>query len=315
MLLLVSLSRWLEGVVDFFAAQGSVLAPYVARVAGIWLLAWVALRIVRGIAQRVEARVNDQNDVITTAKEKRGRTISQLIRGAGRALVLTGAVLLTLRVFMDISPILAAAGLLGLAVSFGAQSLVKDIITGFFMLLEDQFAVGDVIEAAGRSGSVEQISLRVVKLRALDGTLHIIPNGEIKSVSNMTRGWSRAVLEIGIGYDADLDKALAVFDDEAKKFSANPEWRLKLETPLEVPGIVKLSADSVVIQVLARTQPGAQWEVARAFRLAIKKRLDQENIDIPFPQQTVHLRFPSRNDELAVAAERVMHGLRKADTE
>ena len=296
-----------------FGTDGTVILTNAVRIVGIWLLAWLALALVRLVAARIEAAVNDQNDSYTTAREKRGRTISLLVRGVGRVVVFVGAVLLTLNIFMNIAPILGATAILGLAVSFGAQSLVKDVITGFFMLLEDQFGVGDVIEAAGKSGSVESLSLRVVKLRGLDGTLHIIPNGEITSVSNMTRGWSRAVLEIGVSYDADLDKALAAFRDEARIFSERPEWQAKLDAPLEVPGIEKLAADSVVIRVLAQTRPGLQWDVARAFRLAIKKRLDEEGIDIPFPQQTVHLRVGSPADELARAAEQVARGVRKAD--
>lgn len=307
------LPQWVENLAGVFGTDGTVILTNAIRVVGIWVLAWVALTMVRLVAARIEAAVNDQDDSYTTAREKRGRTISQLVRGVGRVVVFVSAVLLTLNIFMNIAPILGATAILGLAVSFGAQSLVKDVITGFFMLLEDQFGVGDVIEAAGKSGSVESLSLRVVKLRGLDGTVHIIPNGEITTVSNMTRGWSRAVLEIGVSYDADLDKALAAFRDEAHIFSANPEWRGKLDAPLEVPGIEKLAADSVIIRVLARTRPGLQWEVARAFRLAIKKRLDDEGIDIPFPQQTVHLRVGSPADELARAAEQVARGVRKAD--
>jgi small conductance mechanosensitive channel len=303
----------MENLAGLFGTDGTVILTNAVRIVGIWMLAWLALALVRLVAARIEAAVNDQDDSYTTAREKRGRTISLLVRGVGRVVVFVGAVLLTLNIFMNIAPILGATAILGLAVSFGAQSLVKDVITGFFMLLEDQFGVGDVIEAAGKSGSVESLSLRVVKLRGLDGTLHIIPNGEITSVSNMTRGWSRAVLEIGVSYDADLDKALAAFRDEARIFSERPEWQAKLDAPLEVPGIEKLAADSVVIRVLAQTRPGLQWEVARAFRLAIKKRLDEEGIDIPFPQQTVHLRVGSPADELARAAEQVARGVRKAD--
>ncbi len=307
------LPQWMENLAGLFGTDGTVILTNAVRIVGIWVLAWLALALVRLVAARIEAAVNDQDDSYTTAREKRGRTISLLVRGVGRVVVFVGAVLLTLNIFMNIAPILGATAILGLAVSFGAQSLVKDVITGFFMLLEDQFGVGDVIEAAGKSGSVESLSLRVVKLRGLDGTLHIIPNGEITSVSNMTRGWSRAVLEIGVSYDADLDKALAAFRDEARIFSERPEWQAKLDAPLEVPGIEKLAADSVVIRVLAQTRPGLQWEVARAFRLAIKKRLDEEGIDIPFPQQTVHLRVGSPADELARAAEQVARGVRKAD--
>ncbi|HET9152177.1 MAG TPA: mechanosensitive ion channel family protein [Gemmatimonadales bacterium] len=289
MLLVVLFPRWLENFAALFGSDAKAVLASGLRVLGIWLLAWLALWTVRLIARRIEQRVDDGNDLVTTAREKRGRTLSQLIRGAGRVIVVGGALLLTLRVFMDIGPILAAAGILGLAVSFGAQSLVKDIISGFFMLLEDQFGVGDVIEAAGLSGTVEQLTLRVVMLRSLDGTLHIIPNGEITTVSNKTRSWSRAVVDVGIGYEADLDHALAIFNDEAARFSKDPAWAQRLDSPLEVPGVERLDNSAVIIRVLARTQPGSQWEVARAFRLAIKKRLDAEGISIPFPQMTVHL--------------------------
>jgi small conductance mechanosensitive channel len=311
-LVLIVLPHWLESIAGAFGTDGTTLLSYAARVVAIWILAWIALTVIRLVASRIEAHVNDQNDLITTAREKRGRTISQLVRGAGRAIVLIGAVLLTVRVFMNIAPVLAAAGLLGLAVSFGAQSLVKDVITGFFMLLENQFGVGDVIEAAGKSGSVEEFTLRVVKLRALDGTLHMIPNGEIKVVSNMTREWSRAVIEIGVSYEADLDRALEVFRDEAGKFSVAKEWTRLLEGPLEVTGVEKLASDSIIIRTLARTRAGQQWEVARAFRLAIKKRLDAEGIEIPYPQQTVHLRMSAPPEELAEAGRQVARGIRQA---
>jgi small conductance mechanosensitive channel len=313
-LLLIILPPWLERVAGAFGTDGATMLSSAVRVVVIWLLAWVALLVIRIIAGRIEAHVNDQNDLITTAREKRGRTISQLVRGAGRAIVLVGAVLLTIRVFMNIAPVLAAAGLLGLAVSFGAQSLVKDVITGFFMLLETQFGVGDVIEAAGKSGSVEEFTLRVVKLRALDGTLHLIPNGEITVVSNMTREWSRAVVEVGVSYEADLDQVLAVFRDEARTFSAARQWTPLLEGPLEVTGVEKLASDSIVIRTLARTRAGQQWDVARAFRLAIKKRLDAEGIDIPYPQQTVHLRLGAPPDELADVGRQVARGIREAES-
>lgn len=314
MLLSVSIMpQWVDNLARFFGTDGRVILANAIRVAGIWILAWVALLLVRLVAVRIEAAVNDHDDTFTSAREKRGRTISQLVRGVGRVVVLVGAVLLTLNIFMNIAPILGATAILGLAFSFGAQSLVKDVITGFFMLLEDQFGVGDVIAAAGKSGSVESLSLRVVKLRGLDGTLHIIPNGEITSVSNMTRGWSRAVLEIGIGYGADVDRALAVFRDEAATFSADPDWTARLDGPLEVTGIESLGDNAIVIRVLARTKPAFQWDAAREFRRRIKNRLDAEGIEIPFPQRTVHLRLEP--DESAPGNQPLSQALRKAGQE
>jgi small conductance mechanosensitive channel len=147
----------MENLAGLFGTDGTVILTNAVRIVGIWMLAWLALALVRLVAARIEAAVNDQDDSYTTAREKRGRTISLLVRGVGRVVVFVGAVLLTLNIFMNIAPILGATAILGLAVSFGAQSLVKDVITGFFMLLEDQFGVGDVIEAAGKSGSVESL--------------------------------------------------------------------------------------------------------------------------------------------------------------
>jgi moderate conductance mechanosensitive channel len=165
----VELVAWfrdlVERIAELLRIDGQVALRGAVRIFGIWLLAFVAYRVIKLIARRIERAADDGDDSITTIQEKRGRTLSQLLESVGRVVVITLAVLLTFNVFINIAPILAGAGILGLAISFGAQSLVRDIITGFFILLEDQFAVGDVIEVAGKSGVVERISLRVVVLR------------------------------------------------------------------------------------------------------------------------------------------------------
>jgi small conductance mechanosensitive channel len=276
-------------------------------VAIIWLLAWGAMRLIRLTARRIERLVNEGDPTVTSLREKRGITIAQLLRTVGGTTVMVIAFLLTLNLFVEIGPLLAGAGIIGLAVSFGAQSLVKDFISGFFILFEDQFAVGDVIEAAGKSGVVERMSLRVVVLRDIQGVLHMIPNGEIKVVSNKTRGWSRAVIDVGIAYDADIDHALDVLRDEGARFSADPAWKVRLEGPVEVPGVESLGDSAVVVRVLARTQPGSQWDVARELRRRLKKRLDGEGLEIPFPQRKVHVKVegsaaPAGTVETAAAA-------------
>ena len=167
LLLLGSLNDILDRLAAILRVDGEAALRAVLRVLGIWVLAWLAWRVVRLTARRIETAVNDGDDSVTTLREKRGRTISQLLRSVGRVVIVTLAILLTFNVFINIAPILAGAGILGLAVSFGAQSLVKDIISGFFILLENQFAVGDVIEAAGKSGVVERMTMRVVVLRDL----------------------------------------------------------------------------------------------------------------------------------------------------
>jgi small conductance mechanosensitive channel len=292
-----SLGDLLRRLAQILEINGETLVRNGARVVGIWVLAWLAYRVVRLAAIRIEKAVDDGDDSVTTLRERRGKTISQLLRSMGRVVIYAIALLLTFNVFIDIGPILAGAGILGLAVSFGAQSLVKDVISGFFILFENQFAIGDVIEAGGKSGVVEKMSMRVVVLRDLQGAMHIVPNGEIKVVSNMTRGWSRAVVDIGVGYEENVDRALGVVRDEAARFSTDPEWTPQLDGPVEVPGIEALGDSAMVIRSLIKTQPGSQWNAAREYRRRLKLRFDQENIEIPFPQRRVHVQVNDNSQD------------------
>jgi len=263
----------------------------------IWALAWLAQHLVRLLAARIEAACDDGDPTTTTDDEKRGQTLSQLLRAVGRVVVVAVALLLTINVFVDIGPLLAGAGILGLAMSFGAQSLVKDVISGFFILVENQFRVGDVIEAGGKTGLVERMSLRLVMLRDNGGALHMVPNGSITTVSNFTRGWSRAVVDVGIAYEDDLDRAIAVLRDEARAFAADPDWSARLAGAPEVLGVDQLADSAVVVRTLLRTQPGQHWMVAREFRRRVKVRFDSETIETPYQkrkvQVTVHAGEPS----------------------
>ena len=277
-------------IADFFGTSRVLVVEKVVRVAVVWVVAWLAYQVVKRIARRIIKAVDDGDDSTMTAAEKRGHTVAQLVRSVGRAVVLVIAILLTIGQFLPIGPILAAGGIFGLAISFGAQSLVKDVIAGFFILMENQFAVGDVIEAAGKSGTVERMTLRVAVLRDVRGVLHVIPNGQITAVSNLTRSWSRAVIEVGVGYGTDVDRAIAVFRDELSRFRADSAWTSRFTGDSDVLGVEDLGEHSVVIRTLLRTVPGAQWDVAREFRRRIKNRLDAEGIEMPYPQRTVHVR-------------------------
>jgi small conductance mechanosensitive channel len=300
--LLASIGDALSRLATLLRLDGELAARLGARIVGIWLLAWLAYRVVRLAARRIELAVDDGDDSVTTLRERRGKTISQLLRSVGRVVITVIALLLTFNLFIDIGPILAGAGILGLAVSFGAQSLVKDVISGFFILFENQFAIGDVIEAAGKSGVVEKMTLRVVVLRDVEGAMHVIPNGEIKVVSNRTRGWSRAVVDVGVAYDEDIDRALAVVRDEAAQFSTDKAWGSQLDGPVDVPGVESLGDSAIVIRSLIRTQPGSQWSAAREFRRRIKNRFDRERIEIPFPQRRVHVTVDGEASPEAVSA-------------
>jgi moderate conductance mechanosensitive channel len=301
---LFTFSEVLRRLAAILRIDGEELIRNGARVLGIWILAWLGYRLVRLAARRIEMAVDDGDDSVTTLRERRGQTISQLLKSVGRVVIFAIALLLTFNVFIDIGPILAGAGILGLAVSFGAQSLVKDVISGFFILFENQFAIGDVIEVAGKSGLVEKMTLRVVQLRDGEGIMHVVPNGEIKVVSNKTRGWSRAVVDVGVPYDESVDRALEVLRDEAAQFSTDRTWGAQLDGPVEVLGVESLGDSSVVLRTMLRTQPGSQWNVAREFRRRIKNRFDRENLEIPFPQRRVHVRVEggAASDPVAHAA-------------
>ncbi len=288
--LLPSLNDSFQDIIEFLKIDPATAARKFIAVAVIWGVAWLANRLVRKLASRIVAASDDGDDTTFSATERRSATIASLLRSLGSVVVLLMAALFTLNLFMPIGPILAGAGVLGLAISFGAQSLVKDVIAGFFVLLENQFAVGDIIQAGSKSGVVEKMNLRIVQLRDLEGVLHTIPNGDIGVVSNMTRAWSRAVVDIGVAYGTPVDRALKVFEDEAARFAADPAWVGYFDGPPEVQGIQDLGDSAVVIRTRIRTVPGEQWAAAREFRRRLKNRLDREGIEIPFPQRTVHVR-------------------------
>ncbi len=281
-------------VVDHIAQAVTLdTAEWVRRgviITAIWGSAWVTIWLIGVVARRILVSVDDGDDATLSFAEKRGATAAQLIKSVGRVGVVAVALLFTLNVFIDITPLLAGAGILGLAVSFGAQSLVKDVIAGFFILIENQFVVGDIIEVSGVSGVVEEMTMRMVVLRDVRGTVHIVPNGQIGVVSNKTRGWSRALVEVGVAYGADVDRAIEVFRDEARRMSEDPAWKDQLQAPLEVWGVETLGDSAVVIRTVGRTAPGAQFGLQREFNRRIKNRLDREGIEIPFPQRTLHVR-------------------------
>lgn len=288
--LLFDLTASVERFIALFGIELEELRVVGVKILVLWVSAFVALALVRIVSDRIVAAADDGDDDRLTYHEKRAQTIAQLLRGVGRVVIFLFTFVLTLNQFVDITPLLGGAGILALAISFGSQSLVKDVISGFFVLMENQFAVGDVIEVAGKTGTVEKMSLRVVMLRDLEGTLHIVPNGQITTVSNRTRGWSRAVVDIGVAYDADVDAVLAILRDEAEQFGGDEGWQSRLDGMPDVVGVQSLGDNAVTIRVMLRTQPGNQWEAGREFRRRAKIRLDREGIEIPFPQRTVHVR-------------------------
>lgn len=286
----IAIPQWIRDLAGVLELDAGLMMRKLLQVLFVWIFCYLAVRAVSLVARRIERAVDDGDEATFSEREQRGHTISQLLRSVGKVTILMLGVLLTLNAFIDIGPLLAGAGILGLAVSFGAQSLVKDVISGFFYLVEGQFAIGDVIEVAGKAGVVERMTIRMVVLRDVRGTVHMVPNGQITTVSNMTRLWSRAVIDVGVGYGTDLDRALEVFRTEALAFAADPAWRHRFDGVPEIAGVDGLGDSAVTIRTLLRTVPGQQWAVGREFRRRIKNRLEREGIEIPYPQRTVHVR-------------------------
>ncbi len=253
------------------------------------VLAWVIVRVVNRFARRIEERVVDGMARDRLNYHERMKTLSSVTRRTVSVVVwIIAGLYLLYAIGTPVSTILASAGVLGLAFAFGAQSLIRDFFQGFFILLENQYTIGDWVEIGSISGTVERLTLRVTVLRDMEGTLHFSPNGAVTSVSNMTHGWSQVKMEIGVGYSEDIERVSQVILDAATKLCQSPEWKDKVLADPVVPGLQSFGDSSLNIRLIVKTQPGVQWGLARALRKRIKERFDQEGIEIPFPQRVIH---------------------------
>ncbi len=280
------------------------------RVAFIVLLAYAAIRVSASIVHRLETEVARQAGPNGLERLKRANTLGSLIHNVVSALVVGVSLLMILQeVNIDIMPLLTGAGIAGLAVGFGAQTLVRDVISGFFLILEDQVRVGDVAEIDGTGGLVERIGLRTIVLRDLSGTVHIIPNGGIQKLSNLTKDFSYYLVNMGVAYKEDTDEVVKVMQQVAEELKADPTYGPSILTPLEVLGVDSFDDSQVTIKVRIMTLPLKQWEIGREYRRRIKKAFDARGIEIPFPHLSVYFgeaSKPFKIEELgqAVPAER-----------
>ncbi len=222
---------------------------------------------------------------------QRAGTLSGVVASIMSGLIWFLAVLLVLdQVGVSLAPLLAGAGVVGIAIGFGAQQMVKDYLAGIFIIMEDQYGVGDVVDLGEASGTVEQVNLRVTRLRDVNGIVWYVPNGEIRRVGNTSKLWSTALLDIDVSYDTDLDRAGAILQRVANDLRAEENDKLTIIADPEFVGVQSFGADGVTLRLMARTEPSEQWAVARELRRRIKVAFDSEGIDIPFPQRTVWLR-------------------------
>jgi len=227
-------------------------------------------------------------------QEKRLRTLTGILRKVAKVSTLLVALIIILDEFVDTRPLITAAGIGGLALGIGAQSLVRDIINGFFMLLENQLRIGDIVTINNVSGEVISMNLRTTVLRDLSGVVHTFPNGGITSVSNMTKDWSRYVVDVGVAYKEDVDYVMGVLREIGAGLSADPEFSPYILDPLEVLGVDSFGPSEIVIRVMIKTVPLKQWYVGRELRRRIKNTFDQLGIEIPFPHTTVYWGEKSR---------------------
>lgn len=273
---------------DFFAdpVRQTQLGQTAAVLIGTVIIWWVFVRLVGRAVDRMA--VGD--DIEAAERRQRGQTLWKAGRRVAAIVVAVIWLLTVLNIWdIPITAFVAVGSAVGVAIGFGAQSMVKDIIAGFFILAEDQFGIGDVVSIAGVTGSVVDMRLRVTVLRDLDGNAHYVPNGEITVASNFTQSYAQVVIDVGIAYHESVDAALEVFDDELRRFAADPEWSGHVIEEPVVLGVQELGDSSVTIRGFLKVAPDQRWLVRREFFRRIKNRFDAESIEIPFPQRTVHI--------------------------
>jgi moderate conductance mechanosensitive channel len=274
------------------------------RIALILVLAYILIRVVGLLVQRFEFETSQSIDLDALERAKRARTMGRLIQNATAGAVMFIAVLMVLRELrLDVMPVLTGAGILGLAVGFGAQTLVRDIIGGFFLILENQVRVGDVAAINGTGGLVEAINLRTIVLRDLEGTVHIFPNGATETLSNRSKDFSFFVLDIGVAYREDTDRVVEVLEEAAATLLEDPRFRSNILEPLEVLGVEGFGDSQVTIRCRIKTVPLKQWETGRELRRRVKKAFDTHGIEIPFPHRSIHVGDASKPWPVSVRRE------------
>jgi small conductance mechanosensitive channel len=282
-----------EKLTPFLAAKSLAMMEASLRLLLILVVAYVGIRAVRFGLHKLEVfllRVRENDDKDRPAREKRVKTLIGLLLTIGLTLVWVVTVVMGLdQIGLDITPIIASAGIVGLAVGFGAQNLVRDIINGFFMILENQVRVGDVAVVNGTGGLVEAISFRTITLRDLSGTVHIFPNGTVTTLANMTKEWSFYVMDIGVAYKEDTDRVSAVMKEVGRQLQEDPDIGPNMLEPIEILGVDNFGESEVVIKARIKTLPIKQWMVGREYRRRLKKAFDEQKIEIPFPHRTLYM--------------------------
>lgn len=273
--------------IDWEAVMASGL-----RVLVILVLFWIAMGVIKALLRRLEQRLVERGKAegeVPTESVKRADTLVRLLR-QGVMIVLWAVVALVIlrEVGVEIGPLLASAGIAGLAIGFGAQNLVRDVISGFFIILENQVRVGDVAVVNGTGGVVERINFRTIVLRDLQGVVHVFPNGTINTLANMTNEWSAFVLDIGVAYKEDTDRVIEVMKQVGKELREDERFGANMIEDIEIFGVNAFADSAVMIKGRLKTKPIKQWEVGREYLRRLKQAFDREGIEIPFPHRSIY---------------------------
>ncbi len=274
---------YLEKLGDWFLSSGF-------KILLIFVIALIVIKAADILSVRIISSVKKYKRKDEEEFKKRADTLKSVIRYIFNITVIIISIGMVLQELgINVGPILAAAGVLGLAVGFGAQNLVKDLIAGFFILLQDQIRVGDVVEVAGKSGLVEDVNLKMTILRDLAGNVHYIPNGEISVVTNMTKGYSRYLFEIGVAYRENVDEVIEVIKKVDEELRNDPDYASDILEPMEILGLDQFAGSALIIKARTKTKPIKQWRVAREFNRRLKIEFDKKDIEIPFPHLTLYM--------------------------
>ncbi|MDT8444301.1 MAG: mechanosensitive ion channel family protein [Desulfuromonadales bacterium] len=262
------------------------------RILLVLLFAWIIMVLVKRLLLHMEQHLIRKSQVEgepPSESAKRVETLTRLIRQAVYLLLVVTVVLVVLKeIGVDIAPILAGAGILGLAVGFGGQNLVRDVISGFFFILENQVRVGDVAIINGTGGLVEAVNFRTIVLRDLSATVHVFPNGTINTLSNMTHTWSAYVFDIGVAYKEDTDRVVELLKEVGRQMRDDPQFGPHITEDLEIFGVNKFADSAVEIKGRIKTKPIQQWSTGREFLRRVKHSFDENNIEIPFPHLSLY---------------------------
>ncbi len=282
-----------EHFTGWLTASSLAIFEALVRISVTFLIGFLASKAIRLAISHFEKlliQAKEDREPVPGSAQKQITTLTGLLQTLAVSIVWAIAVIIALdQLGLDITPVLASAGILGLAIGFGAQNLVRDVISGFFIILENQIRLGDVGIVNGTGGLVEKISFRTITIRDLSGVVHVFPNGTITTLSNMTKGWSGYVMDIGVAYKEDTDRVSQVMASVAEEMRQDPEFSPKILEPIEILGVDKFGSSEVVIKARLKTLPIQQWSVGREYRRRLKKAFDAQGIEIPFPHRTLYM--------------------------